>query len=176
MNLTLTAMDNIIHRAAKGGFEHCLVDIENVSAGRYYFFFRQELDVPGIASGDVAKDIAAYADLKRTTIRHAIPNKRKIFDYVVGKHYPTLRDWATANGRSVDDIIYGVNHVHFGQYHQRAWIDLNDLLTTLQPKWVWPAEDIGRHKYDLEDILYYLAQINQYLGKVNDRLRIITQI
>ena len=134
-------MDQIIHTAAKGGFEHKLVYIgDENSSTKYYFFFRQELDVPSIASGNAAKDEQAYSNLKSTTLRHAIPNKGKIFDYIEGKHYKTLSEWALANGRSLEDIVYGVNHIHFGQNREQAWFTLDQLLKFLDEDWEWPTE------------------------------------
>lgn len=134
-------MDDIIHSASYGT-ETRLIDIDDDSSRiKYYFFFRQELDTAPIASGDVEKDLRDYQELKRTVLRHAIPNKGKMFDYIVGKHYKTLRDWAIANNRSLEDIVYGVNHIHFMQDRTVSWITLDDLLYRLCPDWIWPSEN-----------------------------------
>jgi len=78
-----------------------------------YFFFASELSVTGVPYPRNEENIATYAELKKTQIRHCIPNRKNYVDYVAGKEYNTLEEWAVDNGKTLDDILYGINHIHF---------------------------------------------------------------
>jgi len=78
-----------------------------------YFFFASELSVPGVPYPRNEDNLATYAELKKTEIRHCIPNRKNYVDYVAGKEYNTLEEWAVDNGKTLDDILYGINHIHF---------------------------------------------------------------
>ena len=97
-------VDKVIHNAIKKGHsERGLLD-PNVNS---YFFFKQELD-----------------GSKKP--QHAVPNKKKMFDYIKHQYYDTVLDWAVANGLSLDDIMYG---------NVKSYYNLNELLTALNPNW-----------------------------------------
>jgi hypothetical protein len=85
-----------------------------------YFFFASELSVPAVPYPRNAENIATYAELKKTQIRHCIPNRKNYVDYVSGKKYNTLEEWAVDNGKTLADVLYGINYVHFID-HQRAY-------------------------------------------------------
>jgi len=78
-----------------------------------YFFFASELSVPVVPYPRTQDRVEAYAELKKTQIRHCIPNRKNYVDYVAGKEYNTLEEWAVDNGKTLSDILYGINHVHF---------------------------------------------------------------
>jgi hypothetical protein len=78
-----------------------------------YFFFASELSVPAVPYPRTQDRIDEYAELKKTQIRHCIPNRKNYVDYVAGKEYNTLEEWAVDNGKTLSDILYGINHVHF---------------------------------------------------------------
>ena len=78
-----------------------------------YFFFASELSVPAIPHPRNEENLAQYAELKKTQIRHCIPNRKNYVDYVAGKEYDTLEEWAVDNGKTLEDVLYGINHVHF---------------------------------------------------------------
>jgi hypothetical protein len=133
-------MENIIFNAAKKN-PNQLVRMQISDNQKYYFFFRDELNIAPIVSGNVQQDLRNFRELKRTTLRHAIPNKGKFYDYIVDRHYNTLQEWATANGKTIDDIVYGVNHIHFGQDGNQDYIPLNTLVKALNPNWISPTEN-----------------------------------
>jgi len=85
-----------------------------------YFFFASELSVPAVPYPRNAENIATYAELKKTQIRHCIPNRKNYVDYVSGKEYNTLEEWAADNGKTLADVLYGINYVHFID-HQWAY-------------------------------------------------------
>jgi hypothetical protein len=110
-------MDSVIHNAIKSGVNpHHLVNVRGSKdfRTRYYFFFEQEKASPTLDGG--------------VSMHHAIPNKGMIFDYIVGQDYKTLKEWAEANRRTVDDILYGVND------GCRA-VTVYDVLDALHPNW-----------------------------------------
>jgi hypothetical protein len=78
-----------------------------------YFFFASELSVPAVPYPRNEENLATYAELKKTQIRHCIPNRKNYVDYVAGKEYNTLEEWALDNGKTLSDILYGINYVHF---------------------------------------------------------------
>ena len=111
-------MDTIIQKAAKTSGDRQLIDLSNGRRSEnYYFFFKQELTN------------------NQNPRRHMIPNKKKYFDYIEGKHYNTLEKWAQANGRTLDDIVYG-EHRDTSQ----VWIGLDRLLSNLDSNWKWPEQ------------------------------------
>jgi len=85
-----------------------------------YFFFASELSVPAVPYPRNEENLATYAELKKTQIRHCIPNRKNYVDYVAGKEYNTLEEWAVDNGKTLSDILYGINYVHFID-HQWAY-------------------------------------------------------
>jgi hypothetical protein len=140
-------MDGIIHNAIrKGHWDHRLIDLLSTPPGqKLYFFFRQELQVAPVRSGDMQKDWSEFEKLKKTTLRHAVPNKGMIFDYIEGKHYDTLKDWAVANGKSLEDIVYGVNHIHILQNDLIVYCSLHYLLCKLDPSWLRQSDKKPDH-------------------------------
>ena len=78
-----------------------------------YFFFASELSVPAVPYPRNEENLARYAELKNTQIRHCIPNRKNYVDYVSGKEYNTLEEWAVDNGKTLEDVLYGISHVHF---------------------------------------------------------------
>jgi hypothetical protein len=118
-------VDKVIHNAIKKGHsERGLLD-PNVNS---YFFFKQEL-------GGGKKP------------QHAIPNKKKIFDYIQHQYYDTVLDWAVANGLSLDDIMYG---------NVNSCYNLNELLTALDPKW---RNNTNVSKSDRDELLAHIKLI-----------------
>jgi hypothetical protein len=85
-----------------------------------YFFFASELSVPAVPYPRNEENVAAYNELKKTQIRHCIPNRKNYVDYVAGKTYNTLEEWAVDNGKTLEDVLYGINYVHFID-HQCAY-------------------------------------------------------
>lgn len=128
-------------------FNEIAIRTRNSDTGKSpYFFFKSELDVPRVLGGKVSENVAKYAELKKTSIRHLIPHKKGYFDYIVRKEYPTLEEWATQNGKTVNDICYGRLDVHFLEefykpehaywYEPRmAYITLNQLLKSIDSSW-----------------------------------------
>jgi hypothetical protein len=86
---------------------------EYIQADSPYFFFASELSLAGVPHPRNEENVAAYNELKKTQIRHCIPNRKNYVDYVAGKEYNTLEEWAVDNGKTLDDILYGINHIHF---------------------------------------------------------------
>lgn len=127
-------MDKIIHTAAKKYDARQLIDLGQTS-DKLYFFFRQELTEPGLPR------------------RHAIPNKSRIYDYIEDKYHNTLADWAEANGRSTEDILYGADRESF-----KESITLDALLRYLNPAWRdAPTADMVRRE-QMELALSYIQQ------------------
>ena len=138
-------MDKIIHTAAKKYDARHLIDLGQTS-DKLYFFFRQELTDPGLP------------------LRHAIPNKGRIYDYIEDKYYNTLADWAQANGRSTSDILYGANRMYF-----KESITLDALLRYLNPVWrdepQVPTPDMVRRE-QMELALGYIQQAAAVLSRM----------
>ena len=113
---------------------------EYIQAHNPYFFFASELSLTGVPHPRNEENVAAYAELKKTQIRHCIPNRKNYVDYVAGKTYNTLEEWASDNGKSLGDILYGINDIHFHS-NRDAWdcsqvyfITLETLMSYLSPK------------------------------------------
>ena len=59
---------------------------------RPYFFFKDE-----VTSDDV------------TTFRHLTLYRKGFYDYLGKKEYNTMSEWAADNGKTLNDIVYGIN-------------------------------------------------------------------
>lgn len=151
-------MDAIIHNSIKKGARaDRLVDFQAVNNKKYYFFFKQEPD--------------RRVHKNTSDLSHAVPNKGMIYDYIHGKHYNTLREWAHANDCTLDDIYYGFNN----QNH-RLFVTLYQLLHFLdgtskeeyaaytQP----PQVDTGRD--NVANSIRDALQVIEYQMKRIDRL------
>ena len=103
-----------------------------------YFFFVSEISVPAVPYPRNEESLAQYAELKKTQIRHCIPNRKNYVDYVAGKEYNTLHEWALDNGKTLDDIVYGINDVHFINFdwdHSRVYyMPLDTLVDHIMPR------------------------------------------
>ena len=103
-----------------------------------YFFFASEISVPAVPYPRNEETLAQYAELKKTQIRHCIPNRKNYVDYVAGKEYNTLHEWALDNGKTLDDIVYGINDVHFINFdwdHSRVYyMPLDTLVDHIMPR------------------------------------------
>lgn len=113
---------------------------EYIQAHNPYFFFASELSLTGVPHPRNEENVAAYNELKKTQIRHCIPNRKNYVDYVAGKTYKTLEEWAAENGKSLGEILYGINDIHFHS-NRDAWdcsqvyfITLETLMSYLTPK------------------------------------------
>lgn len=170
-------MDKIIQNAAKKYNPNMIVETDELQHHqKAYFFFRQEAELypTHTSTGEYAR---YDYDAVKHTLRHAIPNKGGYFDYIEKKHYDTLQDWATANGRNLQDIVYGVNHA-FDLYHPFAsWISIETFMRSLDREWSWPTEDEIRAVKDeqrdklISDLKNVLHVIDLNMGYANDILK-----
>ena len=104
-------MDAIIHKAIKNGLRaDRLVNLQDNT--KVYFYFKQEPVRRG------TKDVV--------NMSHVVPSKGTMYDFIAGKHYKTLREWADANDRTLDDIWYGFNN-----QSGRAYLTLCQLMNLL---------------------------------------------
>jgi hypothetical protein len=93
-----------------------------------YFFLKREL---AFTQPD------QYQDAKRNDmIRHAKYYRGMWLDYVVGKEFDTLDEWAEDCGADSRDILYGVNRFHMYQRdtytpHPSRYVTLTRLLDSL---------------------------------------------
>lgn len=129
-------MDSIIRKNAIGSSLIHPVDFAKLSETpmrmayeKPYFFFKSEINL------NTTNDPVVYSQMKKDSIRHLIPYKNGYFDYIIHKEYTTLRDWAEDNGKTLDDILYGVNRVYCYTEPVRAYVTLNKLLKFLNPNY-----------------------------------------
>jgi hypothetical protein len=164
-------MDSIIHKHAANSSVLMTADEINQYTGttpisweKPYFFFRTEMDLP------VAPNWTKYNRLKAEHIRHMIPYKGKYFDYVTHREYDTLNDWAVDNGKTVDDIVYGVNFVHRvnAGYEQRGFVTLETLIKHLEPNFQLTKnqELIATIQRDLKAVINSLEAIAMKIKKL----------
>lgn len=169
-------MDAIIHKCAANSSVLMTADELNEHTGttirweKPYFFFRTELDLP------VAPNWTEYNQLKAEHIRHMIPYKGKYFDYVTHREYDTLNDWAVDNGKTLDDIVYGVNFVHRVMFvsgvnrgrEQRGFVTLETLLKHLEPTFQFNnnQELIATIQRDLKSVIENLEAIATKIKKL----------
>ena len=164
-------MDSIIHKHAANSSVLMTADEINQYTGttpisweKPYFFFRTELDLP------VAPNWTEYNRLKAEHIRHMIPYKGKYFDYVTHREYDTLNDWAVDNGKTVDDIVYGVNFVHrtFDACRQVGFVTLETLIRHLDPTFQLTKnqELIATIQRDLKAVINSLEAIAMKIKKL----------
>ena len=164
-------MDSIIHKHAANSSVLMTADEINQYTGttpisweKPYFFFRTELDLP------VATNWTDYNQLKAEHIRHMIPYKGKYFDYVTHREYDTLNDWAVDNGKTVNDIVYGVNFVHRVNcgYEQRGFVTLETLIRHLEPNFQLTKnqELIATIQRDLKAVINSLEAIAMKIKKL----------
>jgi len=117
-----------------------------------YFFFTSEISVPAVPYPRNQETLAQYAELKKTEIRHCIPNRNSYVDYVAGKEYYTLEEWAADNGKTLGDIVYGINDIHFINFewnHSRVYyMPLDTLVEYIMPqkKIVLPTVVVDRER------------------------------
>ena len=157
-------MNKIITNAAKKNDSRRLVDIPDVHEP-YYFFFMDELGVP-TQSNKYPMSASSFQQLKKTTLRHMIPYKGGFYDYIVGKNYATLDEWASDNKQSTSNILYGRNPV-FSNNHD-SYIMLDELLFTLNKNWVWPEEDAAIQEYARHSQI--VANVNATLAKMKQEI------
>jgi len=94
-----------------------------------YFLFKQELEFQTTSNKE------QYDSLK-PQIRHIIPYKKGYYDYVAKKGYDSLEKWATDNGKTMEDIVYGRNDIYvISGSPIRKTMTLKELLDTLKPNW-----------------------------------------
>ena len=164
-------MDSIIHKHAANSSVLMTADEINQYTGttpisweKPYFFFRTELDLP------VAPNWTEYNRLKAEHIRHMIPYKGKYFDYVTHREYDTLNDWAVDNGKTVNDIVYGVNFVHrtFDACRQVGFVTLETLIRHLDPTFQLTKnqELIATIQRDLKAVINSLEAIAMKIKKL----------
>jgi hypothetical protein len=164
-------MDSIIHKHAANSSVLMTADEINQYTGttpisweKPYFFFRTELDLP------VAPNWTEYNRLKAEHIRHMIPYKGKYFDYVTHREYDTLNDWAVDNGKTVNDIVYGVNFVHrtFDACRQVGFVTLETLIKHLEPNFQLTKnqELIATIQRDLKAVIDNLEAIAMKIKKL----------
>ena len=111
--ITNKMIDRIVQSAAKKYNPKRMVDVPE-TYNNLYFFFRHETELG-------------------SPKHHAIPNKNKIFDYIDGVYYDTLDQWAVANGRTLNDIMYGVA----SQNGTTTWITIESFARSINPNFVW---------------------------------------
>ena len=164
-------MDSIIHNKAANSSVIMTADEINqyigpntIKSEKLYFFFKTELELP------VATTWAEYNNLKAEHIRHMIPYKGKYFDYVTHREYDTLNDWAVDNGKTVDDIVYGVNFVHrtFDACRQVGFVTLETLIRHLDPTFQLTKnqELIATIQRDLKAVINSLEAIAMKIKKL----------
>lgn len=154
LTITIT-MDAVIHNAIQSGAKpNKLIKLGN--SGRYYFFFCQEID-----NYDVPR-------------RHAVPNKGTIFDYIQRIHYKSLAEWASANGRKVHDICYGVNYDDPDMPIERVYVSIFTLLKKLDPTWAEDTQVVNIHEQkrmkDIENCVVLIQnQVNNLMHLLNKK-------
>lgn len=164
-------MDAIIHKCAAKSSVLMTADELNEHTGnntirweKPYFFFRTEIELPDVVTWE------EYNQLKLDHIRHMIPYKGRYFDYVTHREYDTLDDWAADNGRTVDDIVYGVNFVHrtMNASKQRAFVSLDTLIKHLDPNFHTSKnqELIYTIQRDLKSVIENLEAIAKKIKKL----------
>ena len=157
-------MDAIIHKCAAKSSVLMTADELNEHTGnntirweKPYFFFRTEIELPDVVTW------AEYNQLKLDHIRHMIPYKGRYFDYITHREYDTLGDWAADNGKTTDDIVYGVNFVHrtIDASKQRAFVSLDTLINHLDPDFHMTnnRELIATIQRDLKSVIENLEAI-----------------
>lgn len=125
---------------------------------RPYFFFQQELDISSVS------DEKEYQHVKNQLIRHLVPYGNVYYDYIVGKEYSTLAEWARDNSWSVTDIRYGVVKKHRNYVNDPvvAYITLDTLVKHLDPNYK------GDHVVEVTDKQKLLSQFDFLLKQIVD--------
>lgn len=161
-------MDSIIHnRASKSSVIMTANEINQyvganvINWEKPYFFFRSEMDLP------VGPTWTEYNKIKAEHIRHMIPYKGKYFDYITHREYDTLLEWAHDNGKTLDDIVYGVNFVHrvtIG-HEQRGFVSLETLIKHLEPGFQFNVKnaEFAKIQTELETIISRIQAISDKL-------------
>jgi len=161
-------MDSIIHNRASKSSVIMTADEINQYTGanttnwqKPYFFFRTEMDVADSPNWE------EFNKLKTDTIRHMIPYKGKYFDYIVHQEYDTLLDWAVDNGKTLDDIVYGVNFVHnvAAGCKQRVFVTLETLVKHHEPGFQFNVKNVefAKIQSELETIISRIQAISDKL-------------
>ena len=161
-------MDFIIHNKAANSSVVMTADEINQYTGdntikstKLYFFFKTEMAMP------VPTTETEHNELMEEYIRHMIPYKGKYFDYITHREYDTLLDWAVDNGKTLDDIVYGVNFVHrvtIG-HEQRGFVSLDTLIKHLEPNFQFNVKnaDFAKIQIELETIISRIQAISDKL-------------
>jgi hypothetical protein len=161
-------MDSIIHNKAANSSVVMTADEINQYTGdnttnwqKPYFFFRSEMNVADSPNWE------EFNKLKTDTIRHMIPYKGKYFDYITHREYDTLLEWAHDNGKTLDDIVYGVNSVHnvAARCKQRAFVTLETLIKHLDPGFQFNVKnaEFVKIQTELETIISRIQAISDKL-------------
>jgi len=139
--MALLDINRIIFATSKNNNDSNLIDSDFLwytdSSKKMYFFFVQEINLPL-----VERHTKKYDEQKKLFIRHLIPHKGKFYDYVVGKHYNTLQEWAKDNKRTINDIRYGVNDLGCNVNNVEGYtsVSLQALMKYLHPMCELPTE------------------------------------
>jgi hypothetical protein len=134
---------------------------------RLYFFFESELDVPSVS------DEKSYASLKREHIRHLVPYRGGYYDYIAHHEYATLKDWARDNGKSTDDICYGIIKKHRNNASNPivAYVSLYTLVKHLDPSYegevtvdIPEVSDKEKLLAEFDDIIQQITRLREKIG------------
>lgn len=79
-----------------------------------YFYFKSELTLND--------------EERKKFIRHLTIYKDRFYDYIAKKEYKSLSEWATDNGKTLDDILYGINRDYPHGFRLTAYVSLNKLV------------------------------------------------
>ena len=119
-------VEKTIQNASRKYNPRMLVNEDSEDSHDKYFFFKQEQEVQTTSTRE------EYNSLK-SQIHHLIPNKKGYYDYVAKKGYDSLVQWATENGKTMDDIMYGRNDIYVrSDSHIRKAMTLNELVDDLK--------------------------------------------
>jgi hypothetical protein len=163
----MTSIDEVIQLAATSNKNGRLVP-KLEKKRNFYFFFTQENELKH------ASEIQPQ-DLKKENVRHMSTYKGKYYDYIAGKDYDTLEKWATDNGRSVDDIRYGVSYVStYGEY--TVSITLPELLEMLNPSFAEKMKEDQKKEYVETVVTEYLSSIVEMMKLQKESIDKILEI
>lgn len=151
---------------------------ENVSTDKFYyyyklyFFFKSEL---------------ALEKSDKASMRHLTLYRNGFYDYIARKEYKSLSQWAADNGKTLDDIVYGMNRTvidnNYTQFEKRserihltAYIPLMKLLQYLDPSYTGepvvavPAVKKGISVFEFDTLLTQLDAIRSTVDSMKMRL------
>lgn len=164
LNKRLPECDAFVRLAANAYYEH------SWKYTRLYFFFKSELD---LAENDY--------DCKR----HLTLYRKGFYDYIAKKQYNSLSEWAFDNGKTLNDILYGVNRDVFEYSHAtgkhgmacyRAYVPLVSLLKYLDPSYsgepvpaVQPAKE-ELNVFQFNSLLVQIDAIQNTVGNMKQQI------